>query len=290
MWEEYLDQAVQPIVNKYQARRLKAKIRSRLLLLREQYMVDAIDSQTALLKAMETLGSPEWLAERFAEPECRERGWLWLISIMQLGFGVGIMVVSTSTESLAALALGRVVTLLAVFSTGIHTVNQNGLRKNLWLMRMRWNLSLSRTTWGTWSRITTIGILSGALAAVLGSVPWMIVTTNMTHPIAMSETLGIVIAVFSMWAPWIIFRNFTGLAFFSVTWQLWASFSATLFYSLLVTWHAGFIPPPLFNWQPVLFMSGTWVFYFASLRVLAFVLGTLQRIDPWSDDELSRAV
>lgn len=285
MWEEYLDRATSRIVNKYHRRRVAATLRHQLLEIRAELIAAGVESQRALNLAMQRLGDPDRLAESVAVPDRQQRGWLFLISVAQLVFGIGLLVVSVRTEFFAALALGRVVTLWGIISTAVHTLTQNGLKHNLALLRARWRFWLHTTGWRDFAKMVGAGALGGVLAAFLGSLPWSLVTTNMFHPVMLSEAMFLVLVVLAAWGPWIGFKRRIGQAFFSVTLQAWASLSATASYLALISWHSGLVPPPLFNWDPALFVAGSWMFNFSALRSLTFVLAVKERL-PWADHQI----
>lgn len=289
MWEEYLEEATAGMVNKYQARRAQAKIRQQLLFLRQQLIDQQVDKDRALDLAMAQLGDPRQLARKIAAPDRRQRGWLWLISFTHLLAGVGLLAVSTSTESFAALALGRLVTLWAVLSTVLNTANQKGLWHNLSLLRTRWRVMVTLSGQSGGVRVVAVGALSGAVAALFCGLPWNIVTTNTVHPVLVSESMGLGLFLAAVWGPWLVFKRFVGSAFRLVTMQFAASVSATAVYTILVNWQVVLIPPPLFNWPLPLFVVGSWVFYFAALRWLTFLIGIKERMDPWVDEEIRSA-
>lgn len=290
MWEEYLDQSTESIVNKYHARRVQAKIRHQLLSMREELIGQGYPETMAMALAMQKLGDPRRLSERYAVADRRQRGFLWLLSLTQMLFGLTLLAGSIRTESFAALALGRVVTLWGVISTSIHSLNQQGLKKNLTLLRSRWRLMVTQPVFSGWVRMMGIGGISGILAALVGGLPWNFVTTNMMHPVLLSESMSFFFLVLAVWLPWIGLRRLAGTAFWMVPMQAWASLSATVAYTGLLIWHASFVPPPFFNWQPILFMVGSWVFNFAALRALTFIMSVRERVDPWSDDEFRSAI
>ncbi|MDA8193793.1 MAG: hypothetical protein M0Z53_07340 [Thermaerobacter sp.] len=285
MWETYLDEASSRIVNKYHARRVQAQLRQELLAIRAELVGAGVSAEAAMSLAMQRLGDPAVLAEQVAVSDRQQRGWLFLFSLAELVFGIGIMLVSVRTEFLAAMALGRIVALWGFVSTAIHSVNQNGLRQNLLLLRRRWRLWIGAIAFRDVWRMTATGAVSGVLAALLGALPWSVVNARMFHPVMTTEALSAMLVAAAVWGPWVLVRRRIGPAFFSVTLQAWASFSVTVAYVALISWRAGLVPPPLFNWDPALFVTGSWMFSFVSLRALTFLFAIRERF-PWADQRI----
>lgn len=284
MWEEYLDQATSQIVNKYQARRLQARIRETLLDMREGLMDEGVLPESALALAMERLGDPRQLARQMAIPERHQHGWLWLLSVAQLALGLGLLLVSVKTESFASLALGRILALWGILSTGLYTRRGHGLKDNLRFLRWRIHAH-SGPRLRVWGRVMLVGAIPGVVGAFIVGMPWNMVSTNVFHPVVVSSTLGIMLAVVAVWIPWVLLRRHVGSAFHLVTFQAWASLSATLAYTGLVLWHEGFTPPPLYNWQPELLMVGSWLFSFVALRALSFMTTLKERAFTGLDED-----
>ncbi|MCL4318508.1 MAG: hypothetical protein M1596_01200 [Firmicutes bacterium] len=288
MWEEYLDQSTSLIVNKYHARRAQAKIRQQLLSLYGQYIERGMEPRLAQQMAMVDLGRPELNAQKFALPDRRQRGWLWLISFSQLLIGIGLVGLGWRTESLATLALGRILALWGFVATAMHTANQNGLRQNLALLRLRLHRR-GQVPQGLY-RMILVGAISGVAAALLCSLPWNFVTTNTIHPVFVSESSSVMLSLIAAWGPWLVFRKHLVRGFRSVSLQVVAALSGTLVYTLLLVWKDGFVPPPLFNWNSEMFLLGSFVYYFALIRGLTFIVGVKQRIEPWTDEELRSTI
>lgn len=288
MWEEYLDQSTSLIVNKYHARRAQAKIRQQLLSLYGQYIEQGMEPRLAQQMAMVELGHPELNAKKFALSDRRQRGWLWLISFAQLLVGLGLIGLSLRTESLATLALGRILSLWGFVATGMHTANQNGLRQNLALLRLRLHRR-GKVPQGLF-RMIAVGAISGVAAALLCSLPWNFVTANTIHPVLVSESASVMLSLIAAWGPWLVFRKHLNRGFRSISLQMVAALSATVVYTLLVVWKDGFVPPPLFNWNPEMFLLGSFVYYFALIRGLTFVVGVKQRFEPWAEEELRSTI
>ena len=284
MWEDYLDQSTSQIVNKYHARRIQAKIRQQLLSIYHEGMDRGMSSRVAQQMAMVELGDPLANAKKFALPDRRQRGWLWVISFSQLMLGLGIIGIGLRSESLATLALGRIMALWGFTTTGIHTAHQSGLRQNLALLHLRLHRQ-SRIPPGVF-RVIGVGALSGLAAATLCSLPWNFVTTNTIHPVLVSESASIMLSLIATWGPWLVFRKYLSEGFRSVFLQLVAAFSATLVYTVLLMWKAGFVPPPLFNWNPAMFLLGSFVYDFGLLRGLTFIMALTQRVELWIDEEV----
>lgn len=284
MWEDYLDQSTSQIVNKYHARRIQAKIRQQLLSIYFGCLDRGMSSRVAQQMAMVELGDPFANARKFALPDRRQRGWLWVISFSQLMLGLGIIGIGLRSESLATLALGRIMALWGFATTGIQTANQNGLRQNLALLRLRLHQK-NRLPSGLF-RVMGLGALSGVAAATLCSLPWNFVTTNTIHPVLVSESASILLSLIATWGPWLVFRKYLSEGFRSVFLQLVAAFSATLVYTVLLMWKAGFVPPPLFNWNPAMFLLGSFVYDFGLLRGLTFIMAMTQRVELWIDEEV----
>ncbi len=284
MWEDYLDQSTSQIVNKYHARRTQAKIRQQLLSIYMECLDRGMSPRVAQQMAMVELGDPIANAEKFALPDRRQRGWLWVISFSQLMLGLGIIGLGLRSESLATLALGRIMALWGFAATGVHTAHQNGLRQNLALLRLRLH-SQNRLPSGLF-RIIGVGTLSGIAAAMLCSLPWNFVTTNTIHPVFVSESASLMLSFIAAWGPWLVFRKYLSSGFRSIALQMVAALSATIVYTILLTWKAGFVPPPLFNWSPAMFLLGSFVYYFGLLRGLTVVVGVTHRFELWVDEEV----
>lgn len=284
MWEDYLDQSTSQTVNKYHARRIQAKIRQQLLSIYLECVERGMSPRVAQQMAMVELGDPLAHARKFALPDRRQRGWLWIISFSQLMLGLGIIGIGLRSESLATLALGRIMALWGFTTTGIHTVHQSGLRQNLALLRLRLHRQ-NRIPSGLF-RVMGLGALSGLAAAMLCSLPWNFVTTNTIHPVLVSESASIMLSLIATWGPWLVFRKHLSEGFRSVFLQLVAALSATLVYTVLLMWKAGFVPPPLFNWNPAMFLLGSFVYDFGLLRGLTFIMAMTQRVELWIDEEV----
>ncbi|AUW95137.1 hypothetical protein [Sulfobacillus sp. hq2] len=290
MWEDYLEQATHLIMNKYHKRRAQAKIRQQLLSIWADQIAQGTDRAQAAVMAMATLGNPEVMAVKLAEPLRQQRGWLWLVSVAQLLAGLGLLVASFRTESLADMAVGRVLTAWGFFSTSLNTFHHSGLRQNIVLAMRNVRFGLSRIAWAQGLVVMATAALSGALAAVLCSLPWVFVPNTVFHPVAVSDSLGLALFAMAAWGPWWLFRKRLVTAFREITWQIWASLTATAVYTILLVWNGQFVPPPFFNWQPELYVLGSFVSFFAALRIFAFFFSLKERIEPWRDDEIRSAI
>lgn len=284
-WEEYLDLATSQIVNKYHARRVQAQLRHQLLTSFQDLLDQGLHKDAALTMAMTRMGDAHHLAQKVAEPDRQQRGWLLVFAVVEFVFGLGIIAVSYRTEFIAAMVLGRIVAVWGFLSTGIHSIRQQGLLQNLQILRRRWRLWLGAMVTRDTIRMTTVGVIAGGLAALLGAVPWSVVSNNTIDPVLTTEVLSVMLISGAFWGPWLLLRRWIGGSFFSVTLQAWASLSATASYLMLISWHAGLIPPPLFNWDPALFMTGMWMFSFVSLRSLTFIIAIRERF-PWTDQRI----
>lgn len=290
MWEDYLEQATAMIMNKYHKRRAQAKIRQQLLSVWTEQVGDGGDTFQAMQTAMAALGDPRDMAVKLAEPLRQQKGWLWLVSVAQLLAGLGLLAASFRTDSLADMALGRVLTAWGFFSTSLNSFHHSGLKQNIRLAMRNWRFSLSHMAWAQGIVVMATAAVSGMLAAVLCSLPWAVVPNTVFHPVAVSDSLGLVLFGTAAWAPWWLFRKRLLTTFREITWQIWAALTATAVYTVLLVWNGSFVPPPLFNWQPELFVLGSFVSFFASLRIFAFFLSIKERIEPWSDDEIRSAI
>ncbi len=289
-WEEYLRVATRDIANKYHRRRAQAKIRHQLLSIWSELTQNGESADTAILLAAEALGDPEVLAAKLAAPLRQQRGWLWLVSFSQLLAGLGLLVVSFRTASLADMAVGRVLTLWGFAMTGFNSYHYRELWANLTIALRNWRLSLTWVSWGQRARTVAVAAMSGLLSALLCALPWQIIPNTIFHPVAVSDLLGLTSFVFAAWSPYHLFRRHIRMAFRDITWQIWASLVSTLVYTFMVVWNGQFAPPPFFNWQPELFILGSFGSFFSALRLYSFLLSLKQRIEPWNDDEFRPAV
>lgn len=290
MWEDYLEQATTSISNKYHRRRAQAKIRYQLLSTWTELTQSGMESDSAMIQATIALGDPDILAEKLAAPLRQQRGWLWLVSFAQLTAGVGLLLVSFRTASLADMAMGRVLTLWGFALTGLNSYRHKGLWANLKIALRNWSLSLPWVTWGQKAKMIAVAAVSGILAALLCSLPWQVVPNTVFHPVVVSDFLGVISFAFAAWGPYHVFRRHVSMAFRNITWQIWAALTSTIVYSTLVVWNGQFAPPPFFNWQPELFILGSFGSFFAALRLFAFFLALKERIEPWNDDEIRPAI
>ncbi len=271
VWEDYLNLAVQDVRDKYQARRLKARIRAQILEYYEEFLAQGEESNHALAQALEVLGDPVQLGAALAQPLKQQRGWLWLLSVAQLVLGVGIMLVSVKTESFAALALGRIMALWGMVSTGFQTHKSGQILSHLQLLRWRVQRAGRSVRLRDFLRMVAVGFFSGLLVALVAGLPWNLVTADTFHPVLVSTGGALVLSGVAAAVPWVIMRRRLGTAFHWVTLQAWAALSGALGATLLVLWNQGFAPPPLYNWQPDLLIVGGWIFNFSTLRLVAGV-------------------
>lgn len=269
MWEDYLDLAVQDVQDKYQARRLKARIRAQILEYYEKFRAEGQASDQALAQALEALGDPLQLGAVLAQPLKQQRGWLWLLSVAQLVLGVGIMVVSFKTESFAALALGRIMALWGMVTTGFQTHKGGQIRSHLQLLRWRVQRAGRSMRLRDVLRMVAVGFASGLLVALVAGLPWNLVTADTFHPVLVSTGGALVLSSVAAAAPWLMMRRRLGAAFYWVTLQAWGALGGALGSTALVLWNQGLAPPPLYNWQPDLLIVGGWIFNFAILRLVA---------------------
>lgn len=284
-WEEYLSVAVGGIADKYQARRYKAHFRAQILERYFRYVDDGMDDTAAMSAAMESLGDPFHLGERVSRPMHHQRGWLWLLSLAQLTAGVFIVAFSLKTESFGALALGRIITFWGALATGFQA---RRLKHIQWRFKL-WQLRLSHVHRNVLmrdlERMTAVGFCSGLTVALVASIPWNVVTTNMFHPVFLSTGSSLVLSGMVIAAPWVWLRRWLGQGFYLVPFQAWASLSAAIGATALILWHEGFAPPPMFNWQPEMLVAGGWVFNFMVLRLVTAIVSVRERILVGLDDE-----
>ncbi|MCY0880786.1 MAG: hypothetical protein OWS74_02225, partial [Firmicutes bacterium] len=104
-----------------------------------------------------------------------------------------------------------------------------------------------------------------------------IVTTNMIHPVMTSDALGGMLLLISVWGPWMALHKWVGKDFHSIVRQWGAGLSMAAVYTAVVLNHPGFVPPPFFNWQPVLFIVVSWTVGFSFLRALDGVWMVMDR-------------
>ncbi len=289
-WQDYLEAATLGIANKYQRRRAQAKVRYQLLSIWSELTQNGVNRDIATSRATEVLGDPHVLAGKLSAPLRQQRGWLWLVSFSQLLAGLGLLGISFRTASLADMAVGRVLTLWGFAMTGLNSYHYKELWTNLKIALRNWRLSLSWVSWGQRARTIAVAAMSGLLSALLCALPWEIIPNTMFHPVAVSDLLGLTSFVFAAWSPYHLFRRHIRMTFRDITWQIWAAMTSTVVYTLLVVWNGGFTPPPLFNWQPELFILGSFGSFFSALRLYSFLLALKQRIEPWNDDEFRPAV
>ncbi len=287
MWEDYLNQAVQDVIDKYQARRLKAHIRAQLLDKFQDFCHNGMDADRAMTCALEALGDPLHLAERVARPLKYQRGWLWLLAVAQLIVGVAIMAFSLKTESFAALALGRIMALWGVVATGLQTRRSRQIGNHLRLLRVRINHVGRTATFRDFGRMVGVGFGTGLILALVASLPWNLVTANTFHPVFTSTSTALVLSGVVVGVPWALVRRWLGPAFHVVTLQAWAALGAALGATALILWHEGFAPPPLYNWQPEMLIAGGWLFNFALLRLVAVIAALKDRVLVGFDDDRS---
>ena len=289
-WEEYLRLATIDIANKYHRRRAQAKIRQQMLSIWSELTQDGLNPDVAMAQAADILGDPHVLAAKLAAPLRQQRGWLWLVSFSQLLAGLGLLVVSFRTASLADMAVGRVLTLWGFALTGFNSYHYKELWVNLKIALRNWRLSLTWVSWEQRARTIAVAVMSGLLSALLCALPWQIIPNTIFHPMAVSDLLGVTSFFIAAWGPYHLFRRYIRMAFRDITWQIWAAMTSTMVYTFLVVWNGRFAPPPFFNWQPEVFILGSFVSFFSALRLYSFLLALKQRIEPWNDDEFRPAV
>lgn len=287
MWEDYLNQAVHDVIDKYQARRIKARIRAQLLARYQGFRDQGMESAQAMARAMAAMGDPVQLAAEVAQPIKQQRGWLWILSAAQLVLGVAIMAFSLKTESFAALALGRIMALWGIVATGLQTRRGHHIRNHLQLLRWRMHRVRPGVSTGDFVRMAAVGFGTGLLLALVASLPWNVVTANTFHPVFVSTTSALALGGVVVAVPWALVRRRLGSAFHLVTLQAWAALSAALGATALVLWHQGFAPPPLYNWQPEMLIVGGWLFNFAMLRLVAVIATLKGRVLVGFDDDRS---
>ena len=287
MWEDYLTLAVRDVADKYQARRLKASMRSELLALHAIYRAEGLNEDEALVRAMDTLGDPEHLSQRMARPMRYQHGWLWLLSVAQLIVGVGIVAVSLKTESFAALALGRIMALWGMVATGLQTRRTRDIGNHLKLLRVRLHHVRRTVKMRDFGRMVWVGFGTGLLLALVASLPWNLVTANMFHPVFLSTSSAFVLSGLTVGVPWGLLRRWVGPGFYVVTLEAWAALSAAIAATALILWHQGFAPPPLFNWPPEMLLAGGWLFNFALLRAVAVLAALKDRVLVGFDEDRS---
>ena len=287
-WDEYLAVSVGGIADKYLARRYKAHLRAQLLERYHGYCASGAAGEAAMELAMADLGDPRHVAERVARPLTHQRGWLWLLSVAQLVVGLSIVAFSLKTESFAALALGRGMTLWGVVSTGFHARRGRHFRVQFHLWQLRFRSShhslLRRNFW----RMAAGGFATGILMALVASLPWNVVNANMFHPVVLSTGGSMVLSGLVVVVPWMRLRRWVGQGFYVVTLQAWAALSGALGATAVILWHQGFAPPPLFNWQPEMLLMGGWVFQFMLLRLVAALTTLRERVLlGWDEDRFT---
>ncbi len=290
MWDDYLARATVTIVNKYHRRRAQAKIRQQLLASWQDFTDRGCDFSSAMAMAMAELGSPEDLASKLAEPLRQQRGWLWLVSFAQLLAGLALLAAAIRTESLADMAVGRVLTAWGFFSTGFNSFHHHGFKQNIRLAVRNWRFGLRHAQWTEGLAVMAVAAVSGTLAAVLCSLPWAVIPNTVFHPVMVSDFLGLFLFAVAAWVPWWVLRKRMAVAFKEITWQIWSSLAATAVYTVLLVWNGSFVPPPFFNWQPELFILGSFVSFFGAMRLFSIFLNIKERIEPWSDDEIRSAI
>jgi hypothetical protein len=286
-WEDYLTAAVSGVEDKYQARRYKAHLRAQLLEHFEQHRRAGLSRQDAMGAAMRAVGDPGQVAERVSAPIKYQRGWLWMLSLAQLTVGVVIVFISLRTQSFSALALGRIMTLWGAVSAGFQArrVRRVGIRLKFFQLRMQFH---RRDRWvRDIEKMALVGFFTGILVALVASVPWNIVTTNMFHPVTLAIGSSLLMSGIVVAWPWMRLRHWLGPAFFVVSLQAWAALAASIGSTALILWHEGFAPPPLFNWQPEMLLMGGWVFYFMVLRLVTVLAHLRERALLGLDDDRS---
>ncbi len=284
-WEEYLDLAVHGVSDKYQARRYKAHFRAQLLERFEYARGEGLTKEEAMGEAMAWLGDPLQLAARVSGPITEQRGWLWLLSVAQLIVGVSIVAFSLRTESFAALALGRIMALWGVVSTGLQTRRSRPLRLHLKMLRLRFHHAGHPLALREFGRMAIVGFATGIILALVASLPWSVVNANMFHPVFVSTTSSLVLSGVVVSVPWIWLRHWLGPGFYMVVLQAWAALSAAVGATALILWHEAFAPPPLFNWQPEMLAAGGWLFNFALLRFITVLTTLKERVLVGLDEE-----
>ncbi|PSR23129.1 MAG: hypothetical protein C7B45_04095 [Sulfobacillus acidophilus] len=287
LWEEYLEAAVNGVADKYQARRYKAHFRAQLLEGYDRFRQMGLSESAAMAEAMASLGSPFQLAQRVCGPVTRQRGWLWLLSVIQFLMGISIVAFSLRTQSFAALALGRIMTLWGGVAAGLETRRLGRLQLRWRLLQFRLGQARRTLRLRELERMLGVGFMTGLFLALVSSLPWNIVNANMFHPVFVSMSSSLVLsAVVAGW-PWLMLRKWIGASFYLVTFQAWAALCAALSATLLILWHQGFAPPPLFNWQPEMLALGGWIFNFALLRFISVLVTFKERVLVGLDDEPS---
>ncbi len=277
-WEEYLAEAVGEIADKYQARRYKAHLRAQLLERYQSHFAKGATKESAMELAMADMGDAKHVAMRVARPLSHQRGWLWLLSVAQLIVGLSIVAFSLKTESFAALALGRVMALWGVVTTGFQARRGRRFRAGFHLLQLRLRYAhrslLLRDFW----RMVAAGFVTGVLMALVASLPWNVVNANMFHPVVLSTGGSMILSGLAVVVPWTRLRRWVGQSFYLVTMQAWAALGGALGATVVILWNQGFAPPPLFNWQPELLFVGAWVFQFMLLRFVAALTTLRERV------------
>lgn len=288
MWEDYLNLAVRDVTDKYQARRLKARIRADLLRRCAEAEGEGYTPDDAMQAAMQDLGDPLLLADRLSAPIQYQRSWLWLLSVGQLIVGVGMVAFSLRTESFAALALGRIMALWGMVSTGLQT---HRIQPKVYRVQLMTALRARRFRNPSRSRgvlaMMVIGFFTGLGLALVASMPWNIVNTNMFSPQLLSMAASLILSGLVVAIPWLLLRRYLGVGFYIVTSEAWAALSAGVAATLLITWHEGFTPPPMFNWPPEMIILGGWLFNFAVIRLVAVLTMVKERVVVGFDNDRS---
>jgi hypothetical protein len=286
-WEEYLETAVAGVSDKYQARRYKAHFRAQLLEGYDRLRRQGLSESEAMAESMALLGDPRQLAQRVCGPVTQQRGWLWLLSVAELLIGISIVAFSLRTQSFAALALGRIMALWGGISAGWETRRLGRLQLRWRLLQLRLGHARRTLRVRDVERMLGVGFVTGLFLALVASLPWNVVNANMFHPVFVSMSSSLILsAVVAGW-PWLMLRKWIGPSFYLVTFQAWAALSAAVSATLLILWHQGFAPPPMFNWQPEMLVAGGWIFNFALLRFISVVVAFKERVLVGLDDDSS---
>ncbi|MCY0880680.1 MAG: hypothetical protein OWS74_01680, partial [Firmicutes bacterium] len=168
--QDYLDRSTRLIINKYRKRHVQAALRSEVMRRYRQIIAQGEQENDALRRAMMEVGTADRLARRVAAPEQQQRIWLWLIALAQLLSGVGLLLWAGRTESLAEMAVGRIVMLWGMVTTGVYSVPLYKMREMLrhlphYLRRRSWWQHGSPMR--AWIKMLGVGAISGFSAAVL---------------------------------------------------------------------------------------------------------------------------
>lgn len=267
-WEEYLNQATAHIHNKYQARRVRARLRHQILTLRAERLNAGMAADAAMTAALTELGPPAHVGAGMTMGQRVQSGWLWVIAIAQLAAGIGIVIFSGRAEYLAGESVGRLLAVLGAASTGVQSRYPRHLSQSLRVLRLR----PSRRLWGRGiARASLLGAGSGLVAALITVVPWELVSNNVMHPEALCVLGTVACLGAALWLPMAMAPRYRAALLRQVHLQVVAAGSAASLFTIVLAVFPGLVPPPLFNWIPPLTAVGAFGCYFWGIRLIGFL-------------------